>query len=386
MALTKVKSTNVTFATIDWDAAIKASNFTAESSKGYFVNTTSASVTIALPVGVVGTQITIQDYAGTFATNKVLLDSNGSEKIQGSTSDGQIITKNATSTLVYQDAIRGWTSQDTSIFVPLTVSYLVVAGGGGAGGAGGGGGAGGLKTNLGGTPFNINIATSIGVTVGEGGSGGNGGARALGIVGADSVFSTITSTGGGGGAGFSDNNSATMNGGSGGGGANASGGGNYINGGTGNAAEGKDGGRGFRTASSYNACGGGGGAGTVGADGGGSGSNPIGGAGGTGVASLIGASGSVTYSTGGRGAAEIGSSSPANNAAANSGNGGDQVDNNLMNLTGSDGGSGIIVIRYPNTFSITIPGTLTATTDNSVSGIRITTFTSGTGDVQFALD
>ena len=57
MALTKV--INALLATpasggTDWVATIQTGNFTAEAGKGYFVNTTSASVTIALPVGVVG--------------------------------------------------------------------------------------------------------------------------------------------------------------------------------------------------------------------------------------------------------------------------------------------------------------------------------------------
>ena len=141
MALTKLTKNLIdgTFGT-EWVSTIQTSNFTAEAAKGYFVNTTSAEITVNLPAGVVGTEIVIQDYAGTFATNKVLLNANGSEKIQGdSTNQGQIITNNATATLIYQDATKGWTSQDIGL-VPTTATttYLVVAGGGGGGGAGGG--------------------------------------------------------------------------------------------------------------------------------------------------------------------------------------------------------------------------------------------------------
>jgi hypothetical protein len=151
MAQTKVKKEliDASFGT-DWVETIQTSNFTAEAGKGYFVNTTAGTITVNLPAGVVGTEIIIQDYAGTFATNKVLLNANGSEKIQGSsTIQGQITTKNATATLVYQDATKGWTSQD--VITPITVDYLVVAGGGGGGGrydtGSAGGGAGGLLTN-----------------------------------------------------------------------------------------------------------------------------------------------------------------------------------------------------------------------------------------------
>ena len=116
MALTKLTKNLIdgTFGT-EWVSTIQTSNFTAEAAKGYFVNTTSSGITVTLPVGVVGTEIVIQDYAGTFATNKVTVVANGSEKIQGSASGGQITTNNATATLVYQDATKGWTSQDMSL-------------------------------------------------------------------------------------------------------------------------------------------------------------------------------------------------------------------------------------------------------------------------------
>ena len=73
---------------------------------------------------------------------------------------------------------------------------LVIAGGGGGGAdLGGGGGAGGYRTN---SSFLLNTGASLTVTVGAGGNGGGAGIR--GSVGANSVFSTITSTGGGGGS------------------------------------------------------------------------------------------------------------------------------------------------------------------------------------------
>ena len=402
MALTKVKSTNVTFATIDWDAAIKTSNFTAESSKGYFVNTTSASVTIALPVGVVGTQITIQDYAGTFATNKVLLDSNGSEKIQGSTLNGQITTNNATSTLIYQDAIRGWTSQDTSLSVPLDqFIYLVIAGGGGGGcanGGGAGGGAGGYLTNVGGTGLSLLLSTPYEVTVGEGGAGGaNSGNGLPGVVGSNSKFNLITSLGGGYGGG--DSSQPGGNGGSGGGGARGS----SAAGGSGTSSpqQGYDGGTGFG-----NTGGGGGGASITGANAtssrGGNGGNGLqnaitvasgtgpyyAGGGGGGMESPSSASdaGQGGLGGGGTGGAAGGvSSAPTIGTPNTGGGGGGSGDYNTGgSYPGKKGGSGVVILRYPSGLTITVPGTLTATTDDTtVANIKITTFTAGTGDIQF---
>ena len=138
----------------DWVSTIQTSNFTAVAGKGYFVNTTSAEITVTLPAGAVGAEIVIQDYAGTFATNKIILAANGSENIQGSADDFKCLVNNSTVTLIYQDATKGWTADNiiTNAVTALTVDYLVVAGGGSAGAAGGGGGgAGGLRTSYGST-------------------------------------------------------------------------------------------------------------------------------------------------------------------------------------------------------------------------------------------
>ena len=251
MAQTKVKSELIDGGLgTDWQSTIQTSNFTAAAGKGYFVDTTSGSITITLPAGVVGAQVSIQDYAGTFDTNSVILNANGSEKIQGQSTAKSIIAKNATTTIVYQDSIKGWQSQNIT---PQTfdMSYLVVGGGGGGGYAyAGGGGAGGLLTNYQGTAFSVLLDTNYTVTVGGGGAGnGTSGVRNNGN---NSIFSTITAFGGGGGG--SDALIAGANGGSGGGGT-------YVGGagGSGTSGQGNDGGSGSPNVSSGNAAGGGGG-------------------------------------------------------------------------------------------------------------------------------
>jgi len=88
----------------------------------------------------------------------------------------------------------------------IPVDYLIVAGGGGGGarGAGGGGGAGGYRTSFpGGTSLTLSPGT-FPVTVGAGGAGAvpfGPEVQGRGSPGANSVVSTITSTGGGGGGG-----------------------------------------------------------------------------------------------------------------------------------------------------------------------------------------
>ena len=73
MAFSTISVGNAVIGVTDWQSTIQTSNFTAVAGKGYFVDTTSGTITISLPAGVVGTEIAIQDYAGTFDTNKIVI-------------------------------------------------------------------------------------------------------------------------------------------------------------------------------------------------------------------------------------------------------------------------------------------------------------------------
>src|SRR6056300_1083013 len=65
--------------TVDWDTTAKTASFTAVSGNGYFVNTTSGSITATLPATPsAGDIVSFKDYANTFDTNKLVLDRNGS--------------------------------------------------------------------------------------------------------------------------------------------------------------------------------------------------------------------------------------------------------------------------------------------------------------------
>jgi len=88
--------------------AVKTSSFTAAAGEGYFVNTTSGVITMTLPAGVLGEEVSFIDYAGTFDSNTFTVASNGSEKIHGSTDDLTISTERAANTLVYTDSTQGW--------------------------------------------------------------------------------------------------------------------------------------------------------------------------------------------------------------------------------------------------------------------------------------
>ena len=306
--------------TVDWETSIQTGTVTAATGKGYFVNTTSGSITVNLPAGAAGSIVAVSDYASTAASNNIVITPNGSEKINGVNASYYISTAGLAVTLVYADAVKGWKSvtgsdADSTGVVPSfitatggtiatvctnfkthtftgpgtftvcsvgnpagsdTVDYLVVGGGAGGGNAmsahgGGGGGAGGFRVANGTSmpapqtsplvaPAALSVtATAYPITVHGGGASIGGPAQSPGNAGGSSVFSTITSAGGGygaGGAGGAHNGGP----GSSGGGAHATSG--SATGGTGNTppvspAQGTDGGD--TTAPNYGGAGGGGG-------------------------------------------------------------------------------------------------------------------------------
>jgi hypothetical protein len=92
----------------DWQAVKTSATFTAVASQGYFINTTSNAIEMDLPAGSIGDEIAFIDYAGTFDTNALTIDQNGTEKILGSTSPLTVSVERAANTLVYTDGTQGW--------------------------------------------------------------------------------------------------------------------------------------------------------------------------------------------------------------------------------------------------------------------------------------
>ena len=255
---------------VNWQTTPKTSTFTAANGEGYFANTTGGAITMNLPAGSAGAIVAVADYTRLFATNKLTISPNGSEKIGGIASDLDLTVNGQALTLVYVDSTEGWinvqNAEDTEkgqAFLtatggtitqegdfrihtftapgtfgitalapspsgnPNALEHIVVGGGAGsgAGSISGGGGAGGFRyhspTLAPATypakpltaPSGITAAVqNYPITVGAGGSTTPG----CGSDGSASVFSTITSAGGGGGGG--PNGTAGRAGGSGGGG------------------------------------------------------------------------------------------------------------------------------------------------------------------------
>jgi hypothetical protein len=296
---------------------------------------------------------------------------------------------------------------DINSVMGATVEVLVVAGGGGGGmDMGGGGGGGGVIYN---PSYAVTQGTAITVTVGNGGTGapaagtsGQPGGHQYTVSatqGGNSVFGSITATGGGYGGssyfGYLPNNGYGGSGGSGGGasgysdtstgraGAGTSGqgfngggsSGQYYSGGGGGAGgpgtsgpNTPNGGPGilYPTMSPYYFGGGGGGAGYSinGGNGG------IGGGGGGAVGITSGGAGLNNGSAGGGGSTNSQTNTPGGDAGANTGGGGGGGSHYNANNRGGNGGSGIVIVRYPG------PQKATGGTVSTVAGYTIHTFTS----------
>jgi hypothetical protein len=384
--------------TVDWCTTAKTSPLTAESGKGYFVNTSGGAVTVTLPSSPsAGDIVSIKDYGNTFcAACKAVTVGRGGSKIAGLCLDATLDTKGDSITLVYVDGTKGWLNIQTDDTVQgnahiaatggcvatcgnfkihtfnadgnfvvsnvgqpcgsTTVEYLVVGGGGGGGGgagSAGGGGAGGHRSNFP-SPTTAGLPVSVQsypITIGGGGAGDPGGGSPGGT-GVNTVFSTITSAGGGGGRASPP---GSGDGGSGGGGSYQT-----TCGGSGNTpptsdpatpTQGNNGGTGALVGSGNTTGGGGGGAGAVGQPGP-QGSGSRAGAGGAGAANSITGS-PVTRGGGGSGHGQ--SSSSNTTGTGGTGGGGNSGSNGTDNTGGGggsngpgggNGGKGVVIIRY----------------------------------------
>ena len=71
---------------IQWQSDVKTSAFTAVAGEGYWINTTSAAITMTLPASAsVGDTIEFSDYVRTWGTNAVTINQN-SLNFQGNSS------------------------------------------------------------------------------------------------------------------------------------------------------------------------------------------------------------------------------------------------------------------------------------------------------------
>ena len=314
----------------------------------------------------------VTDLNATSSTNGLKMPTGGA--YSGTPTDGMMRNDTTGSSQGSASTMQHYNGTEWKNFENLsngfTADYLVVAGGGGGGFLGGGGGAGGYLTS---TNYTLTSSTQYIVQVGAGGAGSTD-QYVNALNGANSIFNNITSIGGGGGG--SHNSTLDGNNGGSGGGGNSAGGNDPELGGSGTLGQGNDGGDGSVTPSAFGS-GGGGGAGTSGGNGTGTSS----GNGGNGLYSSItgssvarsggggggvrpGATGGIAgVGGGGTGSTVIGTNGQ-NNTGGGAGGGG--YDGTIL-YSGGNGGSGIVILRYPTAevSSYAVTGTLDTTTDTA---------------------
>jgi len=98
--------------TVDWDTTKKTSAFTAVNGDGFFIDTSSAAITMTLPASPsAGDIVAFKDYAGTFDTNALTIGRN-SQPIEGVAADLTVSVERAGLTLAYSDSTQGWLLKD----------------------------------------------------------------------------------------------------------------------------------------------------------------------------------------------------------------------------------------------------------------------------------
>jgi len=284
----------------------------------------------------------------------------------------------------------------------VTVNTYLVVGGGGGSGSYGGGGAGGYLSNFNRTSINFATGVQYTITVGLGGvtssagttAGTNGVASELSGAG----ITTITASGGGYGGNIVSNINANSGASGGGGASDGAGAGGAGNTPSTTPFQGNAGGIGFSSHPNYSGGGGGGsafvgngGSGSTGGNGGNGLSNSItgsavayaGGGGGTGYAYPSPGTPGIGGSGGGATANAYGSTGTVSNATPNTGGGGGA---NGATYSNGGGGSGIVILRYSSTKSLSLTaGSLSTGVLNASAGSdKYTTFTGGTGTITFS--
>ena len=111
---------------VEWQG-IQTGNFTTAAGRGYFVDTTSAGITVTLHSSPSqGDTVVLKDYARTWGTNNVTMTSttfDGVSKAPTFETSGQTVT------LVYMDNTKGWSLINEDTTTNLGVTFTEATGG-----------------------------------------------------------------------------------------------------------------------------------------------------------------------------------------------------------------------------------------------------------------
>ena len=101
-----------------WQAVHTSATLTAVAGNGYFIDTTSNVCNVTLPAGVLGDEVSLVDYAGTFDSNTLTVTPGSGERIQGGSADAVLTnsTERSAFTLAYSGATQGWLLKNNQEF------------------------------------------------------------------------------------------------------------------------------------------------------------------------------------------------------------------------------------------------------------------------------
>src|SRR6056300_1938875 len=124
------KLSNVVDQIVEWQSVFTgdgSTGLTAVAGRGYFIDTTSGTVTVTLPASPkAGDIVQLKDYARTWATNNVTI---ASTLFDGSTNASTFSTNGQTLTLVYMDGTKGWSLINEDTTASLAAQYITATGG-----------------------------------------------------------------------------------------------------------------------------------------------------------------------------------------------------------------------------------------------------------------
>ena len=117
--------------TVNWQTTPKTGDFTAANGEGYFVNTTSGTITMTMPSGSAGAIVSIQDYNKTFDDNNFTIAPASGEKINGGNASANLVinTEGQGLTFVYVDGTVGWKTVHENEFTAGGTNFMVATGG-----------------------------------------------------------------------------------------------------------------------------------------------------------------------------------------------------------------------------------------------------------------
>ena len=116
----------------DWSSAVKSADFTADSNKGYYLNTSGGAITVTLPTSGLqtGNIVSLVDVTATADTNKILINPNGN-KLNGAAFDLEVTSERSGLQLTYSGSTYGWiateTANETSTQILLVTNPIITS-------------------------------------------------------------------------------------------------------------------------------------------------------------------------------------------------------------------------------------------------------------------